>query len=203
MGRLKVGELVELGEKKALTVPNPLADRFVELHDSEMEFWLVLSEHLGDEFSVLTEFVDSERENESVSSLCPSPCGDPIGCGLNRASKVGRRECELKVSDFLRTFLGRVGGVVIRENSVEVEESSPEDVLKLSKRELGPAGANVKSPDNLLEILRPVAEQLVGFSQLFGCSFRFGGLRGSVEIFEVQLDFLATGGSAGRSERRC
>jgi hypothetical protein len=202
MRGLKVSKFIELGEEKASTIADPLSDCFVELYNPEMELWLVLSEHLGDEFTIEMELVDLEREDKSVCSLGSSPGSDPIGRGVNRASKGRRCEGEFKVSDFLRTFLDRVGGVVICEYSVEVDESSPEDVLKLCKRELGPTGANIKSPDNLLEILRPVAEQLVGFLKLFGGSFHFSSLRGSFEISEVQLDFLAMDDRSGQSDSR-
>ena len=158
MGGLKVGELVELGEEQASTVSDPLSDSFVELHDPEVEFWLVLGEHLRDEFAILSKFVDPEGEYESVSSLSSSPCGDPIRGRFNRASKGRWGEGELEFSNFLHAFFRRIGGVVICEYSVEVDEVPPEDVLKLCKRELRPTGAKVKSPDNLLEVLRPVIE---------------------------------------------
>ena len=90
---------------------------------------------------------------------------------------------------------------MIHEYSIEVDEASPKDVLKLSKQDLRPAGAKVKSPDNLLEILRPVVKQLVSSLKVFGLSFRFSGLCGSFKVPEVQLDSFATTLSNGWSER--
>ena len=49
---------MELGEEQTSTVPNVLSDSFVELHNPEMEFRLMLGEHLGDEFPILAKFVD-------------------------------------------------------------------------------------------------------------------------------------------------
>ena len=149
---------MELGEEQASTVSDTLSDGFVKLHNPEVEFWLVLCEHLRDEFAIQAKFVDPEGEDKSVCSLSSPPCCDPIRSRFNRTSKGRGCEGELEFSDFLHSFFRRVGGVVIREYSVEVDKASPEDVFKLCKRELRPAGAKVKSPDNLLEVLRPVVE---------------------------------------------
>ena len=79
---------------------------------------------------------------------------------------------------------------MVGEDCVKVDESSTEDILKLCKWELGPAGAKLISPDNLLEVLRPVAEQLVGSSEVLGFPFRLSLVRSSVEVPEVKFNSL-------------
>ena len=81
---------------------------------------------------------------------------------------------------------------MVGEYRIKVDEASTEDILKLCKRELRPAGRKLISPDNLLEVLRPVAEQLVGVSEIFGLPFRLCLLRGSIEVSEVELNSLVT-----------
>lgn len=96
----------EVGKEETATTPNTFPDRFVELDDSEVTIGLVLGKHLGDEFAVPSEFVNSEWENKPVGSFSPCPCSNPVSGGLNRASKDGGGEGEFELSDLLRPLVG-------------------------------------------------------------------------------------------------
>ena len=113
MRRLEIREVREVGEQEGTTTPDSFPDFFVKLNDVEVTLGLVLGEHLRDEFSVLSELINPEWEDESIDPLSSSPGSDPVSGGFNCSSKVKGCEGELKLSDFLRVFVRGLGGVVI------------------------------------------------------------------------------------------
>jgi hypothetical protein len=106
---LEIHEVREISEEEGMTTPNSFPDCFVELNNAEVTLGLVLGEHLRDELCVLSELIHPEWEDESVSLLSSSPCSDPVSSRFNRSSKVKGHKGELKLSDFLRVFVGGLG----------------------------------------------------------------------------------------------
>ena len=103
----------EVSKEEGMTTPDSFPDCFVKLNNAEVTLGLVLGEHLRDEFSILSELINPEWEDESIDPLSSSPGSDPVSGRFNHSSKVKGCEGELKLSDFLRVFVGGLGGVVI------------------------------------------------------------------------------------------
>ena len=162
VGGLEICKMREVGEEETATACDSLADGFVELDDVEVTLSLMLSEHLKDELTILSKFINFKREHESICSFNSSPCSNPVSEGFNRSSKVGSGESEFKPSDFLHLFVGQLGGVMAGQDHIKIDMPFPKDIFKFCKQELWQAGTKVISPDNLLEVFQPVIKEPVG-----------------------------------------
>ena len=83
VGGLEIRKMREVGEEETATAHDSLADGFVELENAEVTLGLMLSEHLRDELTISSKFINSEREHESICLFDSSPCSNPVSRGFN------------------------------------------------------------------------------------------------------------------------